>query len=450
MLTFLLHLQLPLKTPDDDHFAVFNPDEVVELDCFWTQGGHDFMNATYNIDAFLNAPPGPNPIGYQTIHHAQQQDHVLVNLTHTHPQHYSVQPFGAYQLICYRINLHGDWRIVIPHGLLPHLIDWYHNVLMHPGTERLYRTILRHFYHRHLKEHVETYTRHCRTCQQHKATTVQYGHLPPREANFQPFYEVAVDSIGPWTVNVNGQDIVFKALTMIDTTTNLTELVRTETETTALETAHKFEQCWLYRYPRPVRVIFDAGSEFKAEFRDLLTTWGIAPHPIGVRNPQANAICERMHQTVSNLLRSLLHSHPPHNIADARELVDQCLQVASHALRSTIHRTLGISPGAAVFNRDMFLDIPFIVDYIRLRHQRQQLIDYNLRRENNKRRNWDYVIGGYVYEIIKLRNEITRKLNTYHRGPYRILQVHCNGTLTIQRTPTVTDRLNIRRLRPAL
>ena len=35
------------------------------------------------------------------------------------------------------------------------------------------------------------------------------------------------------------------------------------------------------------------------------------------------------------------------------------------------------------------------------------------------------------------------------RGPYRVEQVHTNGTLTIRRGPGVIDRVNIRRLRPA-
>ena len=51
----------------------------------------------------------------------------------------------------------------------------------------------------------------------------------------------------------------------------------------------------------------------------------------------------------------------------AEALVDYALATASHAaLRSTVHWTLGTSPGALVFHRDMFLDIPYVADLLLL------------------------------------------------------------------------------------
>jgi hypothetical protein len=34
------------------------------------------------------------------------------------------------------------------------------------------------------------------------------------------------------------------------------------------------------------------------------------------------------------------------------------------------------------------------------------------------------------------------------RGPYRVLQTHVNGTITIELRPGVSERLNIRRIIP--
>jgi hypothetical protein len=48
----------------------------------------------------------------------------------------------------------------------------------------------------------------------------------------------------------------FHALTMINTVTNLTKIVRVR-NTTAQAAATAFEVGWLFRYPRPVRVIHD-------------------------------------------------------------------------------------------------------------------------------------------------------------------------------------------------
>ena len=65
-----------------------------------------------------------------------------------------------------------------------------------------------------------------------------------------------------------------------------------------------------------------------------------------------------MHQTVENVLRTLLYWEPPQNIATAKEYVDEALSIATHAMRARIHSTLGSSPGSLTFNRDMFLNIP--------------------------------------------------------------------------------------------
>ena len=85
-------------------------------------------------------------------------------------------------------------------------------------------------------------------------------------------------------------------------------------------------------------------------------------HPTTAKNPQANAICERLHQTVTNVLRPLLHIHPPQDINEANLIMDTALQTASYSARAAIHHTLQTNPGALAFHRDMLLNIPVIAD----------------------------------------------------------------------------------------
>ena len=214
---------------------------------------------------------------------------------------------------------------------------------------------------------------------------------------------------------------------------------------TSEHVASQFEHVWLHRYPRPVYCIYDAGGEFTGyAFQQLLRRWAIHPRPTSVKNPQSNAVCERMHQTVANIIRTLTLSNPPRNIQQARAAVVHALSVAQHAVRTTAHSTLKHSPGSIIFNRDMFMDIPFVADLILLRNKRQQLIDYNVRRENNRRRNFDYQVGQRAWR--KVYNPTT--LQERKTGPYRILQVHTNGTVTLQVNEHTTERVNIRRLEP--
>jgi transposase InsO family protein len=182
-----------------------------------------------------------------------------------------------------------------------------------------------------------------------------------------------------------------------------------------------------------------------ADFQRILQRFGIKDVAISVRNPQSNAICERLHQSVGNTLRVFLSQGIPFNVHNIAELVDSALATALHATRATIHRTLGMTPGGIVFNRDMFLNIPLLTDFQLLQTRRQAVIDDNLRRANKKRRHHDYQPGD---ECLILDHKSTKKLDTKYIGPFSITQTHVNGTVTIQRTPHVTDRLNIRQIKP--
>ena len=163
-------------------------------------------------------------------------------------------------------------------------------------------------------------------------------------------------------------------------------------------------------------------------------------------NPTANAICERMHQTVGNILRTVVHSTKPRNTKHARDMVDDALSTAAHAMRSSINTALKASPGALVYSRDMFLNIPMIADWHLIAQRREQLINENLRRHNLCRRRYDYAVGQQV--LIK-NHEIT-KMGLRTHGPYKITQVHCNGNVTLDVGRDSTERINIKRIQPFL
>jgi transposase InsO family protein len=327
--------------------------------------------------------------------------------------------------------------------MLNDIINWYHRSLNHIGIIRLCNTIALHFYHAHLRSRVEQILHSCDICLRYKLTGRGYGELPPREALIAPWQEVAVDLIGPWKIKIFGQTFVFDSLTMIDTVTNFVELARINNRTAA-HVGLQFENNWLSRYPRPMRCIFDQGPEFKTDFQNVLRRHGIKPIPTTTKNPQANAICERMHQTVENALRPLLYAYPPRNAEQAALLVDTALQTAAYSVRTAVHGTLKISPGALVFHRDMILDIPVVADLELLRQQRQALIDQQLIRENRKRISHDYRPGDNV--LLKTYRPNTLEERT--TGPFAIIEVHTNGTVTIQRNAHVIERINIRRLKP--
>ncbi len=179
----------------------------------------------------------------------------------------------------------------MPNSMLDETVQWYHQVLLHVGVTHLMASIGTHFCHPNLNKRVAELMSSCRECQQCKHPGCGCGHLPPRESLFQPFAEVAVDSVGPWRISVDGQQMTFRALTMIDTVSNLVEMKCCECNGRAA--SHVFEHEWLCRHPRPNKCMHDNGAEFNNhDFQFLLANWGIKSHPISVKNLQANSICE--------------------------------------------------------------------------------------------------------------------------------------------------------------
>jgi hypothetical protein len=67
------------------------------------------------------------------------------------------------------------------------------------------------------------------------------------------------------------------------------------------------------------------------------------------KNPQSNAIFERMHQTVTNVLKTQVHTNPPQNMTQARDIIDDALATVMHAMQTTVATTLGSTPGALAF-----------------------------------------------------------------------------------------------------
>ena len=195
------------------------------------------------------------------------------------------------------------------------------------------------------------------------------------------------------------------------------------------------------RYPRANYVIYDNGSEFKLHFESLCESYSITRKPTTVRNPQANAILERLHAVLGDMMRTS-------NIDMADTVtpqdVDNFLVNAAWAVRSTYHTVLRSTPGAAIFGRDMLFDIPYLADWKAIGQRRQDLVDQNTAKENTRRIDFDYAVG---QRVIVRKDGILRKAEDRYSGPYVITQVHTNGTVRIQRG-TMSERINIRRIAP--
>jgi hypothetical protein len=263
--------------------------------------------------------------------------------------------------------------------------------------------------------------------------------VPLKDVEVEPWYETAVDLAGPWSATIDGKQVSFWSLTCIDTFTGFVEIIPIYNK--KMETiSEAFIREWLRRYPRPHRVIFDKGSEFDCEaFATTLVLWHLKLKPITVKNPRANAIVERMHSTLGNMLRcQLVKKH------STEDPIKDMLSAAAYAIRSTVHTVTGFSPGQLAFGRDMLLRTKQMPDVDIIRQRRAQAITKNNAQENKRRIKFDYKEGGAV--MIR-PNDNDPKLKP-NEGPYRIVNYDRDtGTLKIQRRGYV-ESINIRRVIP--
>ena len=92
----------------------------------------------------------------------------------------------------------------------------------------------------------------------------------------------------------------------------------------------------------------------------------------------------------------------------------------------------------------MLLDINFQQNYKEMWLRKQKLINYNNKRENEKRVEYDCKVGHYGYI---LRDGNYRKLEGDKLVPFRITQVHTNGSVIIQ-GGIVNEQIDIQHFTP--
>ena len=281
------------------------------------------------VDCFVNLPPlgdVPVPLSFEACAAAQAQDAMLQQKLVTNPARYVQNQLAPNaNVICYLSQLNAPWKICIPDSKLDEIIQWHHAHLGHPGIKCTSDMIALHSYHPRLSARCEDLISCCDACQRNKLALWGYGELPPCNTVNMAWQDVAIDLIGPWTFTVNGATYTFCALTMIDTVTNYCELIRIDNKSAA-HVGQKFENKWLSWYPRPQSCIYDQGNEFLGyQFQQHLHHYNIHSKVSMVKNPQSNAVAERLHQTVTNILCSTLYANPLDNQLEAELLVDTAL-----------------------------------------------------------------------------------------------------------------------------
>ncbi len=110
-------------------------------------------------------------------------------------------------------------------------------------------------------------------------------------------------------------------------------------------------------------------------------------------------------------------------MTQARDIIDDALATAMHAMQTTVATTLRRTPGALAFAQDMFLNVPLIADWQAIACTCEHHVNENLQCANRKQCQYDYAPG---QQVLKKVHDPT-KLGVRTEGPYTIERIHVNG-----------------------
>ena len=178
-----------------------------------------------------------------------------------------------------------------------------------------------------------------------------------------------------------------------------------------------------------IKIGFDNGGEFKAEFKQLCANMGVKEKTSLPWNPQSNSILERIHQILGDCLTTFELEELNIN-EDEEDPFKDYLTMASYAIRCTFHKTHGYSPGQLVFGRDMFMPIETTIDWNSIKQRKQEAIRKSNERENLKRIHRQYTKGDW---LTIQKPGILKKLSVRRLGPSKVLKHHTNGDITYEK-----------------
>ena len=134
-------------------------------------------------------------------------------------------------------------------------------------------------------------------------------------------------------------------------------------------------------------MLHDNGNEFLGlEFSQMLKKNNIQSIPTTVKNPQANPILERMHQTISTMIVISLKENPPTKFEEVSSLVERTCKAVQFAIRATTHSTLKFSPGELAFGCNILHPCSTQIDWNELLNTKQETIYWANIKENAKQR----------------------------------------------------------------
>lgn len=309
----------------------------------------------------------------------------------------------------------------------------------HLGSNRMLNRIKESYYWKNMRSDIETYVKNCSLCQTNKALRqVNRAPMQITTSSTQPFERISLDIVGP--LPEAGMTNLKFILTLQDDLTKFS-VAYPVSNATAEETCECLVH-FISLFGIPQKILTDQGTNFTADlfkrtcqFLKIKQLWSSPYHP------QTQGALERSHSTLKEYLKSYVNE----NQSDWHKYV----YTAMLAYNTNVHTTTKFTPYELVFGHKPFIpnsiydlrtDLTY-PEYIKKLHHRLKLSrdkaleNINQSKEKSKRyydqhsRPIKYKVGDYVY--LKTHLRLRKALSPIWKGPYKVIKVHSNNTLTL-------------------
>ena len=151
--------------------------------------------------------------------------------------------------------------------------------------------------------------------------------------------------------------------------------------------------------------------------------------------PVADAILESSHRVIGLILRTTLHGTAVRTKAELEAAFDDACAVATSVVHCVSNiASQGNTPGMLVFGCNVNINIPVLKDVVAISANQQSQTDACLLHKNQQCTHYECKVEQQVH--VNNHFSSVDKMKQAWVGPFSILCVHTNDTVTIQRRQT--------------
>lgn len=325
-------------------------------------------------------------------------------------------------------------------GEIQKVMEEHHGSLMagHYGMAKTYESIKRKFDWKGMKKDIEQYVKSCPICQKTKTGRRKVkAPLVITDNAQRPFEKLYVDVVGP--LPPSGEEGYKYIFSVCDCLSRFVIFRPMKDQTSETLARVLFEEV-VCKFMVPEVIVSDNGPSFVSKLmQDVYKIMKVKQVRTTAYHPQSNLV-ERQHQSLGNYLRAFVDKHP----SEWHPLVYS----AAFAHNATVNRTTGFAPMELVFG--FRADVPSsftraaqsrntyqgYCDKLRYRMQLawQEARETTMSNKLKAKDHYDKQISPRQFHVgdqVLMFTENRSKLDPYREGPFRVVTVYENETVSL-------------------